>query len=361
MRKFTFILLCWIGAVFANAPIPSQSEQQQSWNNSVNSANSMNSNGVGNIGLTNYADVNAGLNFLSSQVGANTINYAKQSVDGNGQATAAVQSQFNGARTNQNYLYNQGRAGLIQCKSQSDPACAAVTKYNDDSVQGALHQYNMGTNSFAYNMYVTPDPSNATCSLIHTFQPVNSQTIQCTSGINSRQGCITTITPYSNYYPPSPPDGSIVSSGGTSVGACGGAHASSNAQVSVSEVLTNQGLIHFHVENDSSGHCGGGAPETYDNNLPTTGVQNLQIYRVDDPGCGNDGDKWDMGGWVSINGSCFGSFCSYTVSVSAHHGGGGGQCNETNTQTYNLNFNLQKPGWTDNGFTLNDQCSVYKN
>lgn len=193
MRKLLFILVLST-SIFADVPTPSPKDQQQAWQDSVNAANSMNNQGVGNVGFNNFSDINSGLNSLSNQVGSSTIDASKQSIDGNGQANSSVKNQYSSASNDQNYLYTQGKAGITQCKSQNDPACNAVTRYNDDAVQASFNQYNMGTNGYANNMYVTPDPNNATCSVLHSYAPINNQVIQCIAGRNTHNKCSTIIS-----------------------------------------------------------------------------------------------------------------------------------------------------------------------
>ncbi len=121
------------------------------------------------------------------------------------------------------------------------------------------------------------------------------------------------------------------------VGACGGAFASSAATITSKIELTKKGLMHLHMENGSNGLCGGWAGQILDLDVPFSGMQQQEIYRVNHHGCG--GGNWDIGGWISIVGNgCRGNDCSYTVYVTAHHGGVGGQCQDTQTRGYNLNF-----------------------
>ena len=190
----TSILLCY-GVVFADtSTVPSPSDQKQAWQNGVDSGNSMNSQGVGSIGFNGFSDINSGLNSLNTQLGSAIVDNSKQAVDSSGQANSSIKGQYNSASGDPNYLYNQGGAGIVRCKSQTDPACNAVTRYNDDSVQASFNQYNMGTSSYAYNYSVSPDPNNATCSIISSYEPINSQLKTCIAGRNTQNTCSTIIS-----------------------------------------------------------------------------------------------------------------------------------------------------------------------
>lgn len=124
-------------------------------------------------------------------------------------------------------------------------------------------------------------------------------------------------------------------SGSGSVSSCGGAWASSSANIKPDVISTYMSNVHLHMENNSSGHCGGSAPATFDKYIPFSSPYSTVVYDVDDHGC--SGNKWDMGGKISIStNGCSGDNCSYTVTVTAHHGGEGGNCQ--NTMTYPLNF-----------------------
>ena len=130
---------------------------------------------------------------------------------------------------------------------------------------------------------------------------------------------------------------SAYASGSTTTNACGGAWASSSAQITSNADLTQRGLVHLHMNNNSSGHCGNQAPAVFDADISVNGYS-ATVYNVHDSGC--SGGNWDMGGIVSVSGNgCSGSnSCSYKVSVTASHGGVGGQCKDTQTRTFALNF-----------------------
>lgn len=81
--------------------------------------------------------------------------------------------------------------------------------------------------------------------------------------------------------------------------------------------------------------------EKYVINFPTNYTGDDVIYSVDDGGCG--GNNWDMGGSVYIKLTpCNGDNCSVLVNVTAHHGGVGGQCQDTQTRSYTLNYSKPK-------------------
>ncbi len=133
--------------------------------------------------------------------------------------------------------------------------------------------------------------------------------------------------------------GSSASNSG-SVTACGGAWTSSSASITSSVDLVHQGKVHLHMDNNSTGACGSYSPQSYDADIPLTGYSST-IYNVDNTGCG--GNQWDIGGTVSIGSGVCGSYasggnCSYTVTVTAHHGGVSGQCQDTQTKTFTLNY-----------------------
>jgi hypothetical protein len=345
------ILICFvpIGLSYAAAPVPSPADQQQAWQSSVNAASSMNNSGVGNIGFNNFTDINSGMTSLNSQIGASTMNIAKQSVDGSGQANSTIKNQYTNAGNDSNYLYNQGQAGITKCKTQNDPACNAVTRYNDDSVQASLNQYNMGTNAYAYNMYVTPDPSNATCSIIHSYAPLNSQTVQCVSGRNSQVDCTTIITPYSNYVPPVPPDGSSLTSGyaqETSKTFC-----AITVGVYAYENLTKQSMISVVA---TSRNDDGGWNETHTFNLSMNSGGYQFAYQNNNNGNTN---KTMVG---SVNSAtCNGSSCSISLTTQCNHGQlGGNDWNRSATTT--VYYTKPKVSSVDNGFSITDQCAPYK-
>jgi hypothetical protein len=126
----------------------------------------------------------------------------------------------------------------------------------------------------------------------------------------------------------------LPASGSSSVDACNGAHADSNAQITVTEDQANRGVVELHMYNHSNGSCGGDNVGTIDQEIPSSGYAGGVVYNDDQTGCG--GGTWDIQGLVSVSGSgCAGDNCNYTVHVHAHHGGDA-WCD--NDGSYDLNF-----------------------
>lgn len=130
-------------------------------------------------------------------------------------------------------------------------------------------------------------------------------------------------------------DGSQLSSGDASVGACGGASANSSAQAISYKTLTQQGLVRIHMQNNSNGDCGGWFNSAIDLNVPMDWFDQ-EVYSRNQKGCG--GNNWDIGGFVRVRGGCDSVNCNYEVAVTAKHGGVGNQCKDSQTRTYNLTF-----------------------
>lgn len=133
------------------------------------------------------------------------------------------------------------------------------------------------------------------------------------------------------------PDGTQLTAGSEVVNACGGAYASSSANIILYRSLTQQNLVRIHMQNNSNGHCGGQAIIPIDLNMPMDGF-NQTVYNENWIRCGNNGDHWEIGGSVAINGSCDAKNCRYDVTVTSKHWGEAKQCHDIQNKTYSLVF-----------------------
>ena len=212
-KLLTILFVAWGVAVSAttyycdgtNCVLPSQAEQNGTFNNAKSTGSQYNSSGQSAPSF-NYNSTDAGQSSLSGQIGSNTMDISKQGTQGS-------EDSYNNAKADPNYLYNQGTAQIATCKSKSDPACQAVTKYNDDETQRDLGAYDMGTNAFAYSQSVRADPSNTSCSIIRSYKPINPVENMCLVGNHQQVSCEATITPYQRQEklnPPIPLDGTIL-------------------------------------------------------------------------------------------------------------------------------------------------------
>lgn len=120
------------------------------------------------------------------------------------------------------------------------------------------------------------------------------------------------------------------------VNACGGAGAWATASITSSVDLTHKGMVHLYMQGAGNGACGSWSTNTLNNDIPLTGYSQT-VYSRDDQGCG--GNQWDMGANVWIDtGLCNGDDCSYTLHVHASHGGGSGQCHDSQDRSVLLKF-----------------------
>jgi hypothetical protein len=364
MHKLLMILFCACSyeITFAstyycdgtNCVLPSQGEQNGTFNSAKSTGNQYNSSGQSAPGF-NYSSTGDGQNALAGQVGNSMMDLSKQGTQGSEQS-------FNNTKSDPNYLYNQGIAQIANCKSKTDPACQAVTRYNDDDTQRNLQGYDMGTNAFAYGQSVRADPNNSSCSIIRTYKPINPTDNMCMVGNHQQVSCEATLTPYREYItvPPNPADNTVMASGSQKVDACGGAWASSSSVIISLEALTNQGKVHLHMDNNSDAHCASDAPAAFDADIPFQGF-NQTVYSVNQGSCG--GGHWDMGGFVEVKSNgCSGDLCTYIVTVTATKGGDKHQCKDRKSATFYLNFNKPKAGYTDtkDHYPYNDQCASYR-
>ncbi|MBY0379662.1 MAG: hypothetical protein K2P99_04595 [Burkholderiales bacterium] len=223
MKKVILLLsILNINIIFA-ITLPSPQDQQNAFNNAVATGNSYNSNS--NLAPNfNYGSTDAGQQGVTSQFDKNTTGHYSASIMANSKAgTQGSEQEYNNASGDVNYLYNKGLSQIAHCKTESDPACLAVTKYNDDDTQKALSAYDMGTNAYAYSQTVKPDPNNSACSIIRTFKPLNPVNKSCIVGNHEQTDCQATISPYQTWeklIPPDPVDGTVFNPVG-SPGVCG--------------------------------------------------------------------------------------------------------------------------------------------
>lgn len=222
--KCFILLLSIFNCTFAASTLPSPEDQQNAFNNAVSVGNSYNSSGQNSPNF-NYGSTQDGQNGITSQFDKNTggHHYSKQIMDISQQGTQGSEQDYNNASGDANYLYNKGLSQIAHCKTESDPACVAVTKYNDDETQKALSAYDMGTNAYAYSQTVRPDPNNSACSIIRTFKPLNPVNKVCIVGNHEQTDCEATISPYQTWeklIPPDPVDGTVFNPVG-SPGVCG--------------------------------------------------------------------------------------------------------------------------------------------
>ena len=131
-------------------------------------------------------------------------------------------------------------------------------------------------------------------------------------------------------------------SGNWNVGACGGASVTTN--VSITPEMGEFGpFAHLHMKNSSNGHCGGTGSANYDIDVPAGTLAQQTVFDLNDRGCA--GGNWNMGGSVAISKPYCNSgndTCVIVVSLTANHGGVGGQCQETKTQSFGLNYKNPK-------------------
>lgn len=270
--------------------------------------------------------------------------------------TQGSQAMTSSAYADKNYLYNKGVQDIKDCQSKSDPRCSTMNKYADKDTQNQFQAYSTGIKD-KYFITTRPDPSDSMCTLVKTKQPVNPTTETCISAPKDQTVCMTTITPYNNYIPPVPPDGTVVAAGAKTVNACGSAWARADATATVTEALTKGGSFNLLVQTSGNAACANPVSSTFNQNISLNSFSQT-IYNRDDTGCG--GGHWDIGNTISVAGGCQGTICNYTVTINARHGGIGGQCHDSQTGTFVLSFTKPKVSSYDTGSNIDDECKVQK-
>ena len=134
------------------------------------------------------------------------------------------------------------------------------------------------------------------------------------------------------------PDGEVDQNGGSAQSICQEAPATASGQVYQTQGLTGQGLFNIAIQINSYAHCGSAAPQNFSIPIPFSGYSQ-QIYAVDQQGCG--GGNWDIGAFATLEGSCDGTECNYTLALTSSHHGSSGQCN--NQKITNIPFNFPQP------------------
>jgi hypothetical protein len=172
------------------------------------------------MSIGNQNQFNLNLNQSSSIDSYGKSNKFIDDVANNANAgNANAKNMYNGASNDPNYLYNNGTQAIRDCSTQTDPRCTTLNKYGDKDTQTQIQAYTQGL-STRYLISVTPDPSDQACSIVKRKSPVNQSTATCIAGSNQQSQCNNIITPYTEYIPPSPADGTVFNPVG-SPGVCG--------------------------------------------------------------------------------------------------------------------------------------------
>jgi hypothetical protein len=113
---------------------------------------------------------------------------------------------------------------------------------------------------------------------------------------------------------------------------CGGAELNVCADASPLDST----MFTLTIKTNSNANCGGQAPQTWQQQVMYgEPFSNLQIYDVDQTGCG--GGNWDIGGKVYLSGgACEGGYCFYDVMLDSSHNGLSGQCQCNNVTSFSF-------------------------
>ncbi len=137
------------------------------------------------------------------------------------------------------------------------------------------------------------------------------------------------------------PVGKLLGKDNVSVNACGGAYAYADV---TAKAFVN-GRIEFDFDIQSNAHCANGDRAIFNYLTSEDGYFNMQVYALNDRGCGNPGDNWDIGAYTTLTGVCSENWCNYIVLVRAHHGGAPGQCQDTQDRSFELSFAKPNSHW----------------
>lgn len=304
---------------------------------------------------------------LESAVGANNIAKAQATQD-------SIQSTMGNDYKNIDGITNSGKNKAQACVGKDTTECKAYNYYNDPltklSQQGIESAVGVASNLINKKIqqnvnitdYCAQNPNDSICKMCKQ-DPSQSMcqngnkctTISYTTGDNKyvSNGCqiigqrsydcekwVDNVQFHNDYTPPSPPDGTPVGTGTTSAGGCGGAYASINMTMTAYATATKQDSVVLTGYVSGSAACAKTVRQDFNMLIPFSGY-NSQIYAKQDWPCGNSGDHWFIGNYVTVSGGCNGNNCSYILTVRATHGGESNQCKTD--QSSSLTFNFQKP------------------
>ena len=291
---------------------------------------------------------NLNLNANSNISTYSTANGFESTVASNANAgNANAQNMYGSANSDPNYLFNSGTQDIKNCEGQNDPRCSTLNKYLDKGTQATLQAYSQGVSERFY-ISVKPDPSSSSCSLVTRKAPINPTTATCTSSATAQSVCTTVVTPYYNYVPPVPADGTVIAQGSnqdTSKTYCG-----VTASVTSYETLTAQQMVAINVTNRDDD---GGWNLTKSFNFAMNGGS--ISYQHQNHNDGNTNRTMDG----SLNASCNGSNCSISFTTNCNHGQlGGNDWNRSTTVT--LNYTMPKVSSHSSGYNIDDECSQQK-
>lgn len=326
MKKI--LIVCLATVVYAD----NQNYFDNAWQ--LGKQNQFNLNLNDNSSFSTYAQANK----IESNIvnGANTGNAGSKDV-------------FNNASNDSNYLYNQGKREVINCQSRSDARCSTLNKYGDNDTLTQIQAYSQGISEKFY-IHTRPDPADSQCSFVTRKVPINQSTATCISSGKDQNVCTTKVTPYNNYVPPVPADGSILAQGSnqdTSRAFCG-----VTASITSYETLTKQQKISVTVTSRSD-DGGWNLTKRFDFGMSGGSYQ----YERQNDNNGNT-NKTLIG---AIDSSyCNGQTCFMTLTSRCSHGQLGG--NDWNTSaTVTLRYTMPKVSSRDIGYIVDDQCSTLKN
>lgn len=272
-------------------------------------------------------------------------------VNANSGAASAkdMYSHISGKNPDANYLYNAGTAAIQDCLNKHDVRCTTLNKYGDKDTQTQYQAYAQGISS-KYQMKVIPDPNNSACSLVTKKEAINAHDAMCISGMHAQNMCITTLIPYANYVPPSPPDGSVI--GQSSNQNTEKVYCAVSVSVVATQTLTKASQIQLNITNSDLDNSNWTINKSF-----TYGMNggSTEYLHLDD----NNGSTHKQIFGRILSSSCNGDSCSITVQTECSHGqlGGNDWNRKVNTTAY---YKKQALGYTDSGVTFTDNCSKYR-
>ena len=252
-----------------------------------------------------------------------------------------------------NYLYNSSTQLIKDCEKQHDPKCTTINKYADKGTQTEIQAYTQSV-SPKYLMSIASDPLNKACDTITRKMPINVTKVTCTAGLNTQQGCLTTVIPYSIYYPPVPANGTIVVNASNKKQT--DVYSALEVVLTVTEALTQQNSINAHIIGSSPDLCGWNY-QTYDGVLSLTNIPDHILAQSGTYGC-NGGHRYVEISQENSPGCDGTGRCILNFMVATGWGKDGHW--HTDSLTYQAVFTKQKLGYTDNGFKLDEQCAPFK-
>jgi len=252
-----------------------------------------------------------------------------------------------------NYLYNSGTQMINDCEKSKDAKCTTLNKYGDKDTQTQIQAYTQHISS-KYLISVSPDPTDKECSIVKRKQAINTTIHTCDAGLNTGQTCLTVITPYSNYNPPTPADGTAVVNASNNKQT--DVYAGIEVKLTVSEMLTKQNQITAHIVGSSPDMCGWDY-RTFDGLLSLGGSATQKLADSGNYGC-NGGHRYVVVSLEASTGCNASNVCTLNFLVQTGWGKDGRWHN--GEVRYQAIFNKQSVSNLDNGFTLDDQCAAYR-